>query len=120
MLQTSAPLPGASPANFGPGGSDLRVDSLYPGANAEWLMSCAEDVASGNIYQTGQIADTYSNVDNEMFTLDATWTPDGPVGPFENASLQIQGGWRYSSYNYYQDRDYGLMGRLVRLKGGAS
>ena len=94
-------------ANFGPGGSDLRVDSLYPGANAEWLMSCAEDVASGNIYQTGQIADTYSNVDNEMFTLDATWTPDGPVGPFENASLQIQGGWRYSSYNYYQDRDYG-------------
>jgi len=90
-----------------PGGSDLRVDALYPGANAEWLMSCDIDERSGDIYQTFQDANTYSDVDNEMFMLDATWTSDGEVGPFAAASLQIKGASRYSSYNYYQDRDFG-------------
>jgi outer membrane receptor protein involved in Fe transport len=91
----------------GIGGSDLRIDALYPGANAAWLNSCWEDQQSGNVWQTYQDADTYSDIDNEMFMLDATWTPDGPVGAFENVSLQIKGAWRYNSYNYYQDRDYG-------------
>jgi hypothetical protein len=93
--------------NFGVGGSNLRIDSLYPGANAVWLNSCAEDFASGDVYRTGQIADTYSNVDNEMFMLDATYSPDGTFLGMDNASVEIKGAWRYSSYNYYQDRDYG-------------
>jgi outer membrane receptor protein involved in Fe transport len=93
--------------NFGIGGSNLRLDSNYPGANAEYLMSCDTDFSSGDIYQTYQDALTYSDIDNEMFTLDATWSPDGAVGPFESAEVQIKGAWRYSSYNYYQDRDFG-------------
>jgi outer membrane receptor protein involved in Fe transport len=93
--------------NFGVGGSNIRIDALYPGANAVWLNSCAEDFQSGNVYQTFQDADTYSDIDNEMFTLDATWAPDGPVGTFESVSLEFKGAWRYNSYSYYQDRDYG-------------
>ena len=88
------------------GGSDFRVDALYPGANAVWLMECVVSENSG-IYSTYQDANTYSDVDNEMFMLDATWNSDGAAGPFEAASVQIKGAWRYSSYNYYQDRDFG-------------
>jgi outer membrane receptor protein involved in Fe transport len=95
------------PAPLGVGGSQLRVDALYPGANAEWLNSCLEDEASGSVYQTFQDANTYSDIDNEMFMLDATWESDGAVGPFESANLQIKSAWRYSSYSYYQDRDFG-------------
>jgi outer membrane receptor protein involved in Fe transport len=95
--------------NFGVGGSNLRPDATYPGANAEWLNSCNGDFTSGNVYQTGQLANTYSNVDNEMMMIDATYSPDGSFLGMENASLQIKGAWRYSSYNYYQDRDYGAI-----------
>ncbi len=92
---------------FGVGGSDLRIDALYPGANAVFLMSCAQDFLSGDVYQTYQDADTYSDVDNDMFTISALWESDGPVGAFDSASVQFQGAWRYSSYRYYNDRDFG-------------
>ena len=91
----------------GLGGSDLRVDSLYPGASAVWLNSCAEDFNSGDVYQSYQDADTHSDVDNEMFMLNALWESDGEVGPFENMSVMIQGATRDTTYNYYQDRDFG-------------
>ena len=88
------------------GGSNMRVDALYPGAAATLANSCWEDANSGDVYQTYQDALTYSHVDNDMFTLDATWSP-GELGTFQDASLQIKGAWRYTSYNYYQDRDFG-------------
>ena len=93
--------------NFGPGGSNLRIDALYPGANAAFLNSCAENIASGSVYQTYQDADTYSDVDNDMFTVNARWDSDGELGPFAAASVQAQFGSRYASYGYYQDRDFG-------------
>jgi outer membrane receptor protein involved in Fe transport len=89
------------------GGSDLRIDALYPGANVVFLSSCEVDATSGSVYSSYQDAITYSDVDNDMFTLNAQWDSDGAIGPFDSATLQIQGAWRYSSYKYYQDRDFG-------------
>ena len=93
--------------NFGPGGSNLRIDALYPGANAAFLNSCTVDATSGSVYQTYQDAITFSDVDNNMFSVNARWDSDGAVGPFEAASVQIQGASRFASYVYYQDRDFG-------------
>ena len=89
------------------GGSNLRIDALYPGANAVYLMSCDLDFSSGDVYQTYQDYNTRSFVDNDMVTLNAFWESGGAVGPFESASLQIQGASRYTSYRYQQDRDFG-------------
>jgi|GEM_PF-1323678 len=91
----------------GPGGSDLRIDALYPGANAVYLNSCDTDFSSGDVYQTYQDYNTRSYVDNDMFTVNAVWESAGAIGPFESASLQIQAGSRYTSYRYQQDRDFG-------------
>jgi len=90
-----------------PGGSNIRVDALYPGAQAVYMNSCDLDFTSGNVFQNYQDANVYSYADNDMITLDATWHPDGAVGPFERANVQIKGGWRFSEYSYYQDRDMG-------------
>ena len=90
-----------------PGGSDLRIDAIYPGANVEFLESCAQDAASGSVYSSYQDATTSSDVDNDMFHFNALWQSDGPVAGMDSASVEIKGGWRYSSYNYYQDRDFG-------------
>jgi outer membrane receptor protein involved in Fe transport len=89
------------------GGSDMRPDALYPGASAAWLNSCAEDFASGDVYQSYQDAIPHSYVDNEMFILDATWVSDGALGAFEDASVQIKYATRDTNYNYWQDRDFG-------------
>lgn len=94
-------------ANFGPGGSDLRIDALYPGANAFYLNSCDQDFSSGDVYQTFQDYNTRSFVDNDMLSLNALWESDGAVGPFESVSLQIQTASRHTEYRYQQDRDFG-------------
>ena len=91
----------------GPGGSDFRVDALYPGANAYFLNSCAQDFATGDVFNSYQDYNTRSYVDNDMVTINALWESDGAIGPFEAASLQIQTGSRYTSYRYQQDRDFG-------------
>lgn len=114
----------SDPANGMVGGSDLRPDGWYPGATAAWLNSCAEDFASGDVYQSYQDADPHSYVDNEMFILDATWQSDGAVGAFEDASVQIKYATRDTNYNYWQDRDFGPgiidhIGNIPRRSGDA-
>jgi len=89
------------------GGSDLRIDALYPGANAVYLNSCDQDFSSGDVYQTYQDYNTRSWVSNDMFSLNALWESGGEFGPFEAASLQIQTASRYADYRYQQDRDFG-------------
>jgi iron complex outermembrane receptor protein len=104
---------GPGPFEFGEGAwggadiGDLRIDAIYPGANAAYLNSCNTDFTSGDVWQTYQDFNLRSDVDNDMFTVDATWDAPGAVGPFETATVQIKGGWRYSSYRYSTDRDYG-------------
>ncbi len=58
-------------------------------------------------YSTTQNMNTSSFVDNDMFTLDATWDSDGPIGPFEQANVQFKYADRENSYRYQQDRDFG-------------
>jgi outer membrane receptor protein involved in Fe transport len=93
--------------NFGLGGSDLRIDALYPGANALYLNSCDLDYRSGDVRQMYQDYNVRSFVDNDSISLDALWESSGPVGLFEAASVQIQMSSRYNSYRYQQDRDFG-------------
>jgi len=92
--------------NWGGGGPGLRIDAIYSGANAEWLNECEANAAAGS-YVTTQNMFTGSNVDNDMYTLDATWDSDGAIGPFEQASLQFKYADRENSYRYQQDRDFG-------------
>jgi iron complex outermembrane receptor protein len=89
-------------------GGGIRVDALYPGANADYLNYCAQAWENGDTWTTYQDAQTMSNVDNEMAMLDINYAPsDGMIGPLSDASLQIKGAWRYTSYSYYTDRDMG-------------
>jgi len=89
-------------------GGGIRIDALYPGANADYLNYCSQAWENGDKWTTYQDAQTMSNVDNEMAMLDINYAPsDGMIGPLSDASLQIKGAWRYTSYSYYQDRDMG-------------
>ena len=89
-------------------GGGIRVDALYPGANADYLNYCAQAWENGDTWTTYQDAQTMSNVDNEMAMIDINYAPsDGMIGPLSDASLQIKGAWRYTSYSYYTDRDMG-------------
>jgi iron complex outermembrane receptor protein len=83
-------------------GGGIRIDALYPGANADYLNYCAQAWENGDKWTTYQDAQTMSNVDNEMAMLDINYAPsDGMIGPLSDASLQIKGAWRYTSYSYY-------------------
>jgi outer membrane receptor protein involved in Fe transport len=89
-----------------PADGGLRIDAIYSGANAQWLNDCEANAAAGD-FVTTQNMNTGSFVDNDMYTLDVTWDSEGPIGMFENASVQFKFADRENSYRYQQDRDFG-------------
>jgi len=99
--------PGPFPDGAGAWGGGLRLDRAYPGFNVNYLNQCETDFQTGDLYRGYNDRVNYSDIDNEMFTLNTQWDSDGPLGPFEGATVQIQGAHRYSSYNYAQDMDKG-------------
>jgi len=93
---------GGTSQGRGPGGN---IDWLYPGAALDYINGCLEDFQAG-IYNTSQdMPNTYSDVDNEMLELNATWNTD-QLGGMENASVQFLSAHRETGYWYMQDRDF--------------
>jgi outer membrane receptor protein involved in Fe transport len=86
-----------------PGG---HIDSVYVGAALDYVNGCLTDSSMGPWVTSQDMPNTFSNVDNNMLTLNATWSAPGALGAFENATIQIQGGWRNTGYWYMQDRDF--------------
>jgi iron complex outermembrane receptor protein len=104
-LTYSGPGPYADGAAAWGGG--MRLDRVYPGFTVERLNQCETDSQAGGIYRGYNDRVNYSDIDNEMLSINAEWESDGALGPFESASVQLLGAHRYSSYNYAQDMDKG-------------
>lgn len=87
------------------GGTGNLERRLYTGAREDFFAICDADVAAGDfVHSSDKI--TYSNVDEEIFTLSADWDSDGPVGAMDNLSVSMKGSYRNMQYNYFADRDY--------------
>ena len=99
--------PGPYSDGAGAWGGGLRLDRVYPGFNVDYLAQCETDFQTGDIYRGYNDRVNYSDVDNEMLSVNAQWDSDGALGPFESASIQIQGAHRFNAYNYAQDMDKG-------------
>jgi iron complex outermembrane receptor protein len=100
--ENGVPLWGGSSDGRGPGGN---IDWIYQGALLDYMNACQTDVESGVFTTSQDMPNTYSNVDNNMYELNATWDVD-QLGAFENASVQILTAHREAGYWYYQDRDF--------------
>jgi iron complex outermembrane recepter protein len=87
------------------GGAGNLERRLYTGARQDFFDICAADVAAGDFVQSSDKI-TFSNVDEEIFMLAATWDSDGPVGAFDSLTVSAKGSYRNMQYNYFADRDY--------------
>lgn len=87
------------------GGAGNLERRLYTGAREDFFAICDADVAAGDFVHSSEKI-TYSNVDEEIFTLSADWDSDGPVGGMDNLSVAMKGSYRNMQYNYFADRDY--------------
>ena len=87
----------------GPGGN---IDYIYPGAALDYLNSCLEDYRQGPFVTSQNMPSTFSNVNNNMITLNGTWDSNGQLGAFDNVTVQLQGAYRDTGYWYMQDRDF--------------
>ena len=91
---------------WGGGFDDIgRVEFLGRGTTIAAMQSCETSRAMGD-YVTSQDFDTKAYVDNEWFTIDATYDTPENYGPFENGNWQIKAARHYNEYRYLQDRDF--------------
>jgi len=87
------------------GGAGNLERRLYVGAREDFWAICDADVAAGDfVHSSDKI--TYSDVDEEIFTLGVEWDSDGAVGGLDNATVSFRGSYRDMQYNYFADRDY--------------
>jgi iron complex outermembrane receptor protein len=80
---------------------------LYEGARFDMWDICDADVAAGDFVNSSDKI-TFSNVDEEMFTLAAQWDSNGAVGALDNLTVTAKASYRYMEYLYFADRDYML------------
>ena len=90
---------GSGPTGLG------NIEYLYPGASVDYMRSCEISREMGT-FVTAQDFDTKSWVDNEMFSVDATYDSAGEMMGFDNVNVQFKYAARTNSYRYLQDRDW--------------
>ena len=87
------------------GGAGNLERRLYTGAREDFWAICDADVAAGDFVNSVDKI-TFSDVDDEMFSLGVHWDSDGAFGAMENATVSFRASYRNMDYNYFADRDY--------------
>jgi len=87
------------------GGAGNLERRLYVGAREDFWAICDADVAAGDfVHSSDKIS--FSDVDEEIFTLGVDWDSDGEFGQMDNATASFKASYRDMQYNYFADRDY--------------
>lgn len=83
---------------------DFPVGNTLSAKEEMWRL-CDEDVAAGDFVHSSDKV-TFSDVDEEIYQVAATWDSDGAVGGLDNVTVTAKGSYRYMEYTYFADRDY--------------
>ena len=87
------------------GGAGNLERRLYTGAREDFFAICDADVAAGDFVNSVD-KNTFSDVDEDIFSLGVQWDSDGPLGSMQNATVNFRASYRDMQYNYFADRDY--------------
>ena len=86
-----------------------HVERLYPGAVIDFWNACNTDNAMGDFVTSSEKA-SMLQLDNENVNATIQWDSAGEFGGLDNLNIKVIASNHVTDYNYYQDRDYSVIG----------